>query len=287
MRQYGSIQTKFWSSTDIYHVSDQAKLLALYLLCSPHSNMLGCFRLPIAYVAEDLNWDCETATRAINELANLNFLTYETSCSWVQITNFLKYHPIENPNQGKSIAKLYNEVPKNLSFVPQLINNLLEQRQYLSEKFIQILETVMKPFPNQEQDQEQDQKQEQELSMSGKPDVVSFDEYLINKDEIASTQINNNDLKSQALEVLLFLNEKTGKAYRPVDSNLKLIIARLKTGATVLDCRQVIAKKTREWKGNAKMAEYLRPATLFNDTKFEQYMGELIIPPEEIANDSN
>ena len=71
-------------------------------------------------------------------------------------------------------------------------------------------------------------------------------------------------LKTQALEILQFLNEKTGRAYRPLDANLKLIIARLKTGASVMDCRQVIAKKTREWKGDSKMSEYLRRVTLFN-----------------------
>jgi uncharacterized phage protein (TIGR02220 family) len=66
---------------------------------------------------------------------------------------------------------------------------------------------------------------------------------------------------------------------------LKLITARLKTGASVADCRQVIAKKTREWQGNPKMDEYLRPATLFNATKFEQYVGELVLPKEGVVND--
>jgi uncharacterized phage protein (TIGR02220 family) len=97
--------------------------------------------------------------------------------------------------------------------------------------------------------------------MSGKPDVDS-------------------QFQSQAQEILEFLNEKTGREYRPVDTNLKLIIARLKSGATVGKCFQVIAKKTREWKNDPKMAEYLRPATLFNATKFEQYIGELVLPQE-------
>jgi uncharacterized phage protein (TIGR02220 family) len=73
----------------------------------------------------------------------------------------------------------------------------------------------------------------------------------------------------------------SGRAYRPVETNLKLIMSRLKSGATVMNCRQVIAKKTREWKGDKKMSEYLRPATLFNSTKFEQYIGELVVPKEK------
>ena len=101
---------------------------------------------------------------------------------------------------------------------------------------------------------------------------------------MTNIQPKNSDYQHQATEILDFLNEKTGRAYRPVESNLKLIIARLRSGATPGQCRQVIAKKTREWKGRADMALYLRPATLFNATKFEQYVGELVLPPDDPSN---
>lgn len=99
-------------------------------------------------------------------------------------------------------------------------------------------------------------------SLSGKPDDSPL-------------SLKNSELKKQAIEILEFLNEKTGKAFRPVDTNLKFIISRLKSGAQVEDCRAVIAKKYREWKGDPVMVDYVRPATLFNATKFEQYFGEL------------
>ena len=75
--------------------------------------------------------------------------------------------------------------------------------------------------------------------------------------------------------ILEFLNEKTGKHYQPVDANLRLIAARLKEGATETQLRQVIAKKCREWGPDEKMADYLRPKTLFNATNFANYVGEL------------
>jgi uncharacterized phage protein (TIGR02220 family) len=81
--------------------------------------------------------------------------------------------------------------------------------------------------------------------------------------------------KEQAREVLAFLNEKTGRHYQAVRANLEMIEARLKDGATIDELRAVVAKKCREWTGNEKMAPYLRPATLFNRTKFAQYQGEL------------
>jgi uncharacterized phage protein (TIGR02220 family) len=79
-----------------------------------------------------------------------------------------------------------------------------------------------------------------------------------------------------AKAILEFLNQKTNRNYRPVEANLKLIVDRLESGVTVTQCRQVIAKKTREWLNNEKMEEYLRPATLFHPMKFEQYLGELL-----------
>jgi len=57
MRTYGQIQCSFWSDPDFADLSDQAKLLATYLLTGTHSNGLGCYRLPNEYVIADLGWD--------------------------------------------------------------------------------------------------------------------------------------------------------------------------------------------------------------------------------------
>lgn len=86
---------------------------------------------------------------------------------------------------------------------------------------------------------------------------------------------HNRETRKHALAVLSFLNEKTGRNYQPVPANVDMIVARLKDGATVGDCRAVVAKKCREWGADEKMNEYLRPATLFNRTKFAQYVGEI------------
>ena len=97
-----------------------------------------------------------------------------------------------------------------------------------------------------------------------------------------TTNKNGQAYTSQATEVLNFLNQKANRNYRGQDQNgkptvnLKLIIDRLKTGATVQDCKTLIARKHRDWATDDKMRQYLRPATLFNATKFEQYLGECV-----------
>jgi uncharacterized phage protein (TIGR02220 family) len=277
MRIYGSVQIAFWENSDIQKLSDQSKLLAIYLLTGPHSNMLGCFRLPDGYITEDLKWEIQHTKNSFQRLSEIDFLTRDRNSSWVTIHDFLKWNPIQNPRQGIGIQKLFDVVPTHSMVLKPLVNSLKIYGKYLDKGFINRLQTLQPMAETlsencvadkeQNQDQEQDNKK---IFMSGKPDV-----------DISSGTIQQQSFKSQAIEILQFLNEKTKRAYRPVDSNLKLIIARLKSGVTVMDCRQVIAKKTREWKGNEKMAEYLRPATLFNATKFEQYVGELVEPEDE------
>lgn len=79
----------------------------------------------------------------------------------------------------------------------------------------------------------------------------------------------------ESREVIEYLNDQTGHSYKPVESNLKLVRARLAEGASVDECKAVIDAKVLEWAADAKMAQYLRPDTLFNATKFAQYSGQL------------
>ena len=93
----------------------------------------------------------------------------------------------------------------------------------------------------------------------------------------------NGTRRHDAREILQFLNEKAGRSFRETDTNLRLIEARLKSGATVANCRGVIARKVREWGQDPKMQKYLRPETLFSATHFESYLGERspVIPEGE------
>lgn len=77
-----------------------------------------------------------------------------------------------------------------------------------------------------------------------------------------------------AITILDYLNEKTGRSYKPVKANVALIAARL-SESSVEECRSVIDAKVIAWQHDDKMREFLRPATLFNATKFANYVGEL------------
>ena len=78
-----------------------------------------------------------------------------------------------------------------------------------------------------------------------------------------------------ATVILGYLNDKAGRSYKPVKANLSLIVARLAEASTPEECRAVVDAKVAAWQNDPKMREYLRPATLFNATKFANYVGEL------------
>ena len=91
---------------------------------------------------------------------------------------------------------------------------------------------------------------------------------------------NNNNNKEKASkddipyqEIIDYLNEKTGKRFKAVDSNKKLIRARWREKYTLEDFKKVIDVKVEKWLGN-DMEEYLRPKTLFASSHFDDYLNE-------------
>lgn len=102
--------------------------------------------------------------------------------------------------------------------------------------------------------------------------------------EISGDEADSADIHEQATALLDYLNQAAGKHFRPVPSNLKLIEARLREGATAEECRQVIDAKVAGWDGDPKMADYLRPETLFNASKFHQYLGNIRQEPDPEAS---
>ena len=82
-----------------------------------------------------------------------------------------------------------------------------------------------------------------------------------------------SDKESIYAPVILYLNEKTGKAFKPTSRKTRdLIKSRMKEGWTLEDFKAVIDNKCAQWLTDAKMQEFLRPSTLFG-TRFEEYLN--------------
>jgi len=71
------------------------------------------------------------------------------------------------------------------------------------------------------------------------------------------------------------LNAVLGKSYTYHNRETnRLIDARLEDGFTVDDLKAVIDTKASQWRNDSRMAQYLRPSTLFAPSHFEEYLNE-------------
>jgi uncharacterized phage protein (TIGR02220 family) len=98
----------------------------------------------------------------------------------------------------------------------------------------------------------------------------------------ASPQGGSQSYHPDSRTALHWLNEKSGKHFRELDSNLKFISARLcEEGVDIEGVKLMIERQCKMWKGT-NMAEYLRPETLFNKTKFDSYFSARELPVKAI-----
>ena len=86
-------------------------------------------------------------------------------------------------------------------------------------------------------------------------------------------RIDKEEEKNIYKSIVDYLNEKAGTNYRATTNKTQTCIhARFAEGFTIDDFKTVIDKKCADWIDDAKMAQYLRPETLFG-TKFESYLN--------------
>ena len=79
--------------------------------------------------------------------------------------------------------------------------------------------------------------------------------------------------KPDCVDVINHMNSVLGTKYKTsTKSHIQNISARLSDGHSVDDLKNVIDSKSKEWGGDPKMAQYLRPQTLFGASKFQGYL---------------
>lgn len=79
-------------------------------------------------------------------------------------------------------------------------------------------------------------------------------------------------ITDQAKQVLSHLNQTTGSRYQVCKSSLENIRGRLAEGFTPDELTLVVDYSVEKWADDLKMAEYLRPTTLFLPSKFPGYL---------------
>lgn len=94
-------------------------------------------------------------------------------------------------------------------------------------------------------------------------------------------EVDCTDAERASVETILGkLSEQSGVVWSFCDTHARLILARLREGITEWDLRVIVgycaspkAAGGKGWKGDPKMAEYLRPSTLFGPEKVNDYLA--------------
>ena len=116
MRDYAKVSAGFWvgKTGRSLRGDPEAQIVALYLMTSPHSNMIGVFHCPLQYIAYETGLPLEGASKGLARLIEGQFCTYddESETVWVhemarfQIGDALKV----GDNQCKGIQKAVDNI---------------------------------------------------------------------------------------------------------------------------------------------------------------------------------
>lgn len=124
--RYVNVATRLWHDEKLRALPEDARHLFLYLLTSPHGNMVGIFYLPELYAMNDLQWEQIRYRRGIDTLSNAHLIATDGDIVWVR--NFLRYNPLRGPKQAAGAAARLQEVPES-KLTETFVNGLSE---YLS-----------------------------------------------------------------------------------------------------------------------------------------------------------
>lgn len=115
MRDYGKVSPKFWvgKTGKSLRGDMQAQILALYLMTSPHANMIGIYYCPIEYMAKETGLTIEGASKALQSLVNADFCTYEADDELVFVHAFAEHQiGASMKASDKRVQGVINELEK-------------------------------------------------------------------------------------------------------------------------------------------------------------------------------
>ncbi|MEO6111609.1 MAG: hypothetical protein ABIQ24_07245 [Nitrospiraceae bacterium] len=150
MRSYALLLPAFWTGPTgqaITAAGKDARIVATYLLTCEHANMLGLYRLPLLYAAEETGLKRREVLAALAQLKSMEFAVYdpETEFVWVcEMARFqlglLPHEPLkEGDHRAQGSARLYKQLSSNPFLLPfyaryAQILRLPLQRDFLTEK---------------------------------------------------------------------------------------------------------------------------------------------------------
>ncbi len=111
MAQKRQINTKFWDDSYIVNLDPIEKLLFLYLLTNPLTNISGIYEIQIRRIAFDTGIDKDMVLKVLERFERDGKVHFKDG--WIIITNFIKNQTL-NPSVISGVQRELNSLPKEL-----------------------------------------------------------------------------------------------------------------------------------------------------------------------------
>lgn len=108
------INTRFWDDTYISELDPIEKLLFLYLITNPATEICGVYELPIKIMAVQTGIDKDMVIKVLKRFEKDKKMVHQDG--WVVITNFSK-HQTTNPSVQKGIERSLSEIPHKIRLI--------------------------------------------------------------------------------------------------------------------------------------------------------------------------
>lgn len=113
---YGVVKPSFWTGRtgrELRHHHD-AQAVALYLMTSPHANIIGVFRCPIGYIAAETGRPIEGASKGLLKLVDMGFCTVDPETETVWVHEMARFQIGETLNgkdkRVKHVARFFADI---------------------------------------------------------------------------------------------------------------------------------------------------------------------------------
>ena len=175
MRNYGKVSSRFWTGRTgkLLRGDSDAQLLALYLMTSPHANMIGVFHCPVMYMAHETGITMEGASKALRRLREVEFCTFDEDeeLIWVHemAAHQIDEHLSPRDKRVIGIRKQVEQIPEGQIRRGFWARYATDFHLQVSTEFDDSDEGASKALnkPLRSQEQEQEQEQESTPSVAG------------------------------------------------------------------------------------------------------------------------
>jgi hypothetical protein len=168
MRDYSKVGPQFWigkTGKKLRAAGVEAQLVGMYLMTSPHANMLGLYYVSVNSIGHETGLGNEGAMKGLARCIEADFCSYDEESEMVWVHEMATYQIadalVASDKRCLGIQNEYNALPDN-PYLARFFEkyetafNMTKQRGVSSEITAK-KEAPSKPHRSQEQEQEQEQ----------------------------------------------------------------------------------------------------------------------------------